>query len=1035
MDQQTVTSARGGPVTDRIIDNPIINSPYKAPEKHFKFDDDGITNEVVPGRRESQYFVPVPRPRKRGQQIELDFAEFTADKIRKNDFVNEVRARVDLWRKQGYQSVTPTTRRLLERWSDPERDNPILFAQREAAETAIYLAEAAQKQGDAWIRNRLNDTNSACNLGLHRVALKMATGSGKTVVMAMLIAWQTLNKVAQPNDVRFAKRFLVITPGLTIRDRLRVLLPEDDQNYYKLRGLVPADLRDGLGEAKIVITNYHQLQRRETKQGKAVGSLTKELLAGNAGAPSPFLESWGQMVARVTRDLGGSSGIVVFNDEAHHCYLDRYDNPEDEGVTDKDLAGDDKAEAQKNTEAARLWFNGLRAINERLGGKGETGGVKAVYDLSATPSFLSGSGYREGTLFPWVVSDFGLVEAIESGIVKIPRVPVDDNATTPNVQFLHLWPGIKDGLPKKSRKEGAVSPDQMPGLLEGALNALYDSYERAFHAWETSDAKKYGEPAPVFIVVCNNTTVSKMVYDYIAGYEKRISDYQIPVWVPGKLAMFSNVDHGQPILRPRTILVDSLQFESGEGLSPEFKKIAATEIEEFRAEYARRVPGRNKEDIDDGQIMREVMNTVGKAGKLGEPVRCVVSVSMLTEGWDANTVTHILGVRAFGTQLLCEQVIGRGLRRRSYEPDENGFFTAEYADVYGVPFQFMPTVGKDKDRIIKPTRSVHALPEREEAEIGFPRLAGYRLEIRDPELFEEFTERSRLTLDTENIPTQTVVSGLIGTSENHTLDDLRAKREQEIAFALAHRIMQWFDRDRDPRPWYFPQVLRITKRWMAECLECRGGTFPGLLLLAENADEAARRILHESISRQEHKFADVVPLFRQGEQTGSTADVDFMTTKEVFSTGEKCHVNFVVLDGIGGNLWEKSVAEILEQLPEVDAYVKNDRLGFTIPYVMLGRSHEYIPDFLVRLKPRDHEDLVRMLIVEVSGTFKKAAPTREKAETTRDLWIPAIHYRGGFGRWGYAELRDPKTFRADLRTAIEALYAEPSEFAREGADL
>src|ERR1017187_1430266 len=546
--------AGAAPVTDRIIDNPIINSPYRAPENHFRFDNDGITNQIVPGRRPSQYFVPVPRPRKRGQQIELNFAEFTADKIRKNDSVNQVRARVDVWRKQKYPHVTPTTRRLLHYWSDPERDNPILFAQREAAETAIYIAEAAQKAGDAWIRNQLTEINAQHNRGLHRVALKMATGSGKTVVMAMIIAWQTLNKAAQPNDARFAKRFLIITPGLTIKDRLRVLLPEDDQNYYKLRGLIPADLRDDLGQAKIVIANYHQLRRLESKQGKSIGSLTKELLAGSAGAASPFRESWGQMVTRVCRDLGGTSGIVVFNDEAHHCYLDRYDNPEDEGITDKDLTGDDKAEARQNTEAARLWFNGLRAVDEKLG-------VKAVYDLSATPSFLSGSGYREGTLFPWVVSDFALVEAIESGIVKIPRVPVDDNATAPDVRFLNLWPGIKDGLPKKSRKEGAVTPDQMPGLLEGALNALYDSYSRAFAAWENSDAKKYGEPAPVFIVVCSNTTVSKMVYDYIAGWEKPLSDYQA-VWVPGKLSLFSNVDYGKPVARPRTILVDSVQFES-----------------------------------------------------------------------------------------------------------------------------------------------------------------------------------------------------------------------------------------------------------------------------------------------------------------------------------------------------------------------------------------------------------------------------------------------------------------------------------------
>jgi type III restriction enzyme len=1013
-------------VADRIIENPIINSPYRAPDKHFKFDDEGITSDVVPGRRPSQFFIPVPKPRKRGQQIELDFAEFTADKIRKNDFVNQVRDRIDIWRKQGYPHVTPTTRRLLEYWSDPERDNPILFAQREAAETAIYLAEAAQKAGDAWIRNQLNETNTACNLGLHRAALKMATGSGKTVVMSMLIAWQTLNKVASPSDARFAKRFLVITPGLTIKDRLRVLLPEDDQNYYKLRGLVPADLHDDLGQAKIVIANYHQLRRLESKQGKSVGTLTKELLAGTAGAASPFRESWGQMVTRVCRDLGGTSGVVVLNDEAHHCYLDRYDNPEDDGVTDKDLAGDDKAEAQKNTEAARLWFNGLRAINEKLG-------VKAVYDLSATPSFLSGSGYREGTLFPWVVSDFGLVEAIESGIVKIPRVPVDDNATTPDVRFLNLWPGIKDGLPKKSRREGTVTPDQMPGLLEGAFNALYNSYARAFAAWENSDAQKYGEPAPVFIVVCNNTTVSKMVYDYIAGWEKPLNDYQ-KVWVPGRLALFSNIANGNPIARPRTILVDSLQFESGDGLSPEFKKIAATEIEEFRADYAGRVPGRKAEDVDDAQIMREVMNTVGKKDKLGEPVRCVVSVSMLTEGWDANTVTHILGVRAFGTQLLCEQVVGRGLRRRSYEPDENGFFTPEYADVYGVPFQFMPTVGKDGNRTIKPTRSVHALPERKGSEISFPRLAGYRLEIRDPELFEEFTEWSLLTLDTKDIPTQTVVSGLIGTSENHTLDDLKAKREQEVAYALAHRIMTWFDAGRDPRPWYFPQVLGIIKRWLRECVTYQNGTFPGMLLMEEYGDEAARRILHESISRQEgNKFATVVPLFRQGESTGSTEGVDFITTKEVYPTDDKCHVNFVVLDGLGGNLWERSVAEILETLPTVAAYVKNDRLGFTVPYAMQGRSHEYIPDFLVRLAPRKDDDEVRTLIVEVSGTLKKAAPTREKAETTRNLWVPAVNNIGSFGRWGYAELRNPKTFRTDLTTAIEALYLEPSEFAREGA--
>ena len=1013
-------------MADRIIANPIINSPYRPPDRYFRFDIDGITNEVLEGRRPSSYFVPVPRPRKRGQQLQLDFPELTADQIRLNDFVNQVRDRVEIWRKQGRQHVTPVTRRLLEYWTDPERDNPILFCQREAAETAIYLAEAAQKGGDVWIRNRLAEENTEHNAGLHRIALKMATGSGKTVVMAMLIAWQTLNKAASPNDARFAKRFLVITPGLTIRDRLRVLLPEHADNYYKLRDLVPADLRTDLSQAKIVITNFHALQRRETKQGRSIGSLTKQMLTGSSSAPSPFQESWGTMVNRVCRDLGGTSGVVILNDEAHHCYQGRQDDPEADAATDKSLTGDEKTEAQHNSKAARVWFTGLRAISEKLG-------VKAIYDLSATPSFLSGSGYREGTLFPWVVSDFALVEAIESGIVKIPRVPVDDDAKSVNVAFLNLWPSIGPDLPKKSRKEGTVTPDHMPAVLEGALTALYNSYEKAFADWQDSEAAKNGDPAPVFIVVCSNTTVSKMVYDFIAGWEKPVG-HGSTVLVPGKLGLFSNVQNGQWMSRPHTILVDSEQLESGEGLKDDFKKVAATAIEEFKAEYSRRVPGRRGEEVDDAQILREVMNTVGKKDKLGEPVRCVVSVSMLTEGWDANTVTHILGVRAFGTQLLCEQVVGRGLRRRSYATDENGFFTPEYADVYGVPFQFMPTVAKTKDLEIKPTRLVHAEPERAVARIVFPCLAGYRIELPDEPLFAEFTERSALTLTTEDLPTHVVVSGLIGAIGDHTLGDLKRKRNQEIAYALGQRIMEQLDHGQDPRPWYFPQVLAITKEWLASCVRYEGGAFPGMLLIAQYADQAARRILHDSITIQKGNRTPLIrPMFRQGERTGTTDDVDFFTTKQVYPTSsERCHVNLVVLDGAGGNTWEKEVAEILEALPQVAAYVKNDHLGFVIPYTIQGRSHEYYPDFLVRLKERD-DDQVRTLIVEVSGGLKKAAPTKEKADTARNLWVPAVNNVGGYGRWAYCEVRHQPTFRTDLEQAMEELYREPTVFAREGA--
>jgi len=1013
-------------VADRVIENPIINSPYRAPDQYFAFDINGITDEIVEGRRPSSYFVPVPRPRKRGQQMELGFAELTGDQIRLNDFVNQVRDRVELWRKQGRPQVTYTTRRLLEYWTGPERDNPILFCQLEAAETAIYLAEVAPRAGDAWIRNWLADANAENNAGLNRIALKMATGSGKTVVMAMLIAWQTLNKVASPNDARFARRFLVITPGLTIRDRLRVLLPEENDNYYKLRGLVPAELRGDLSQAKIVITNFHALRRQETKQGKGIATTTKELLAGSANAPSPFQESWSQMVTRVCRDLGGTSGVVVFNDEAHHCYRGRFDDPEADAATEKTLTGDEKEEAKRNSQAARVWFNGLRAISEKLG-------VKAIYDLSATPSFLSGSGYREGTLFPWVASDYGLVEAIESGIVKIPRVPVDDNAKTVNVTYLNLWQSIGNDLPKKSRKEGdEVTPDQMPKILEGALNSLYDSYVKAFGEWQDSEAAKAGDPAPVFIVVCCNTTVSKMVYDYIAGWERTLGSGKT-VLVPGKLDLFSNIQNERWLPLPRTILVDSEQLESDEGLTPEFKKAAEAEIEEFKAEYARRVSGRSAADVDDAQILREVMNTVGKRDKLGEPVRCVVSVSMLTEGWDANTVTHILGVRAFGTQLLCEQVVGRGLRRRSYATDESGFFTPEYADVYGVPFQFIPTVAKTKDLKVKQIWNVHAEPDRTTARIIFPKLTGYRIEMPDEPLYAAFTDESRLMLTLDDFATRTETSGLIGPADEQTLDKYRAMREQQVAYRLSHRVMELLDHGRDPRPWYFPQVLTITKAWLAQCVTYEPGTFPGLLGFAEYTDQAARKIWHDSIRWQVgNRERIVLPMFRPDETTGSTDQVDFFTTREVYPADpERCHVNFVVLDGPAGNTWESAMAQVLETLPQVAAYVKNDHLGFTIPYTIQGRNHDYHPDFLVRLKPRDDEDPVRALIVEVSGGLKKAGPTQEKAITARDLWVPAVNNHGGFGVWGYCELKDPATFRVSLELAIEALYLGPSEFARE----
>ncbi len=1007
-------------MTQAIIENPVINSPFREPSRHFRFSDEGITDEIVEERRVSSYFMPIPSAKKRGKQLPFD-TEWTRDRIEENRFINQVRARVSLWRQGGYVDVTKTTRRLLEHWTDPDRERKLFFCQVEALETAIYITEVARKYGDVWIENELRRFNEDANPLLYRIAHKMATGSGKTVVMSMLIAWQSLNKLANPQDARFSDAFLVVTPGITIRDRLRVLLPNDPNNYYRGLDLVPSDLMEELGRAKILITNFHAFALREKVEA---GKLTKSILTGGSG-PSPFTETPDQMVRRVCRELGNKKNIVVINDEAHHCYRRKA------GGLDEALTGDEKAAAREREEEARIWISGLEAVKSKIG-------VKAVYDLSATPFFLRGSGYPEGTLFQWVVSDFALIDAIESGIVKVPRVPIaDDSMTGEGPTYRDLWPRIRENLPKKGRKTEALTGEpKLPAELQGALHSLYGNYEKAYKLWEQNEeARANGLTPPVFIVVCNNTNVSKIVYDYIAGWEKTLSsgDGERKVIVPGALRIFSNEQAGRWSARPNTILVDSRQLESGEAMSADFKKIAAAEIEEFKAEYRARFPGRDAEDLTDEDLLREVMNTVGKPGRLGEQVKCVVSVSMLTEGWDANTVTHILGVRAFGTQLLCEQVVGRGLRRMSYVPNEQGMFEPEYAEVYGVPFSFIPSPGPQTIPKIGsiPTR-VRALEDRIHAEITFPRLVGYRYDRGGRRLAASFTEDSRLALSTRDIPTWTESAPIVGERRIDTLDDLRSRREQEVTFLLAKLVLEKYFRadggrrngngdrpqehrfDSEVQAWLFPQVLAISRRWLRECVTLKDNTFRQLLLLLEFAHDAADRI-YKAIVASESGEQTLRSILRPYDPVGSTRYVDFDTTKPVYRTDpDKCHVSHVVADT---GTWEQKMAQALEEMPEVVSYVKNQGLGFTIPYTINGEERQYVPDFIVRMRDGGEEPL--NLIVEVSGEAKKDKAA--KVTTARTLWAPAVNNHRGFGRWAFIEVTDPWDAQHTIRSGLEGV--------------
>jgi type III restriction enzyme len=600
-------------MSNPFFDRPILNSPYECPRRHWELDSQGQpTQRIEKSRRRAEFITPIPKPKKRKkaeQQEEMVFDEGKGLSTKDQQYdptsiINEVRQNVDSWRalpNPAQWQVSPETARLLQHWRHHKFSSfRPFFCQVEAVETAIWLTEVApQSKSGKRLLDHLVQTNKDANPELIRLALKLATGAGKTTVMAMLIAWQTINAVRRPSSKHFSRGFLVVAPGLTIKDRLRVLQPHDPDSYYASRELVPADMLDDLRKAKIVITNYHAFKLRERIELSAGG---RSLLQGRTGDELNTTETEGQMIQRVMPDLMGMKNILVLNDEAHHCYREK---PQEIG--DDDLKGDEKKEAEKNNEAARLWISGLEAVKRKLG-------LARVIDLSATPFFLRGSGYAEGTLFPWTMSDFSLMDAIECGIVKLPRVPVAENIPGDEMPvYRNLWENIRKDMPKKGRGQGEeLDPLKLPTRLQTALQALYGHYEKTFKLWAENGIRV----PPCFIIVCQNTAISKLVYDFISGFHRKNED-DTTTLENGRLALFRNFDEttGNPLPRPNTLLIDSEQLEAGDALDDNFRAMATDEIERFRREIIERTgDARAADNLTDQELLREVMNTVGKYG-------------------------------------------------------------------------------------------------------------------------------------------------------------------------------------------------------------------------------------------------------------------------------------------------------------------------------------------------------------------------------------------------------------------------------------
>ncbi|MBD3386425.1 restriction endonuclease [candidate division KSB1 bacterium] len=1004
---------------NRFFEQPVINSPYEYPRRHWELDEQGQpTQKIINHRRTAEFITPIPKPRKqkgsaRQEQFIYDEGKGLSSRKQKYDptpVINSLRKQVDQWRlipDPNDWRVTPETARLLQHWRH-HRFSHIrpFFCQIEAVETAIWLAEVAPqvgKNGQIFLDHLTNANADAAkedDAKLMRIALKMATGAGKTTVMAMIIAWQTINAIRRPTSSRFTRGFLVVTPGLTIKDRLRVLQPNDPDSYFSDRELIPNDMLPDLERARIVITNFHAFKLRERMELSKSG---RALLKGRGGELQT-LETEGQMLQRVMPQLMGMKNILVLNDEGHHCYEEKSDKK------DKKLKGDERKEAEKNNEAARLWVNGLKIVSKNLGGS-------RVYDLSATPFFLRGSGYVEGTLFPWTMSDFSLMDAIESGIVKLPRVPVADNIPGNDMpKYRNLWEHIRTRMPKKGRgKTKSLDPLSLPVELQTALEALYGHYKKTYVLWEKSGM----DIPPCFIIVCNNTSTSKLVYDFISGFYRENEDGSLTL-ENGRFELFRNFDeHGNPLARPRTLLIDSEQLESGDALDKNFRDMAVDEIDRFRREIIERTGDRRQaENLTDQDLLREVMNTVGKPGRLGESIRCVVSVSMLTEGWDANTVTHILGIRAFGTQLLCEQVIGRALRRQSYELNEEGLFNVEYADVLGIPFDFTAKPVVAPPQAPRETIQVRAVrPERDALEIRFPRVQGYRVELPQERLTAEFTKDSVFELTPDVVgPSITRNAGIIGEAVDLNLEHLEDLRSSTLIYCITKRLLytKWRDPDEEVKLHLFGQLKRIVKQWLDTCLVCKGGTYPAQLVYQELADIACSRIT-DAITRKLVGENPIKAVLDPYNPTGSTSYVNFTTSKKSRweTDARKCHINWVILDSD----WEAEFCRVVESHPRVRAYVKNHALGFEVPYRFGSQMRTYLPDFIVLLD--DSREGPLHLVVEIKGY--RGEDAKEKKSTMDTYWIPGVNHLGRYGRWAFAEFTEVFQIEEEFNQLIDKI--------------
>lgn len=922
----------------------IINSPYEVPRWYWKDDRGALALED--GRRPAGYEIFDTRSNtRRTQPLEM---------------VNRIRERVDAWRQAEYPGVTSVTRSLLVHWWDRSaRIHPFYYCQLEAIETLIWWVEAVAEfrqgihvpgDGGAWER--------LCN--------KMATGTGKTTVMAMIVTWQVLNALTYPKRSKdFSRVIFIVAPGLTVKERLQVLQPSHPQNYYDEFRLCPSEaLRQKLNQVELLIENWHSLMPLREQERSVV----------KKGA-----ESDKAFVKRVLGKLSANKDIVVINDEAHHAYR---------------IPAEDKGSKQTKKNAAEMgldldeatrWIEGLDRIHGEMR-------IQRCFDLSATPFAPTGKTNTEQGLFDWVVSDFGLNDAIEAGLVKTPRVVVRDGVVPdtrtlkPKLYHLYRDPAVSDDL----NRSGAEPHEALPELVKQAYTLLGADWREAAERWRSAG---HASP-PVMLTVCNRTETAARIEYYFTQGDAHWPELRAPT---------------------RTLRVDSRVLEkaelgekAGADKGYEERLRAIVEAADIPADRKQQLSGCTKEEL-----LREIVDNVGKRGRAGQDLQKVVSVAMLSEGWDAKNVTHIMGLRAFTSQLLCEQVIGRGLRRVGYDvekvvgPDgvERELFQAEYVNVFGVPLSVFQDVGEGGDAPPPPKAStqIESLASRNEFEIRWPNVV--RIEtIVQPTLVVDWSKTPLLTINPAEVPITAelapAVGGAADMSKVQTIDlesIPEAFRLQHLTFVAARKAFAELGRKFSGQPEYLVvQLIRLVEQFLASDKIVIPSLFHQeplrkRILFALTIDRIVAHLLRHVT---EQNLERVEPVFDEEYPVGSTRAMRTWYTTRACLPTQKSQISHMLAD----SAWEQHAANVMESSKSVLAYAKNDHLGFQIYYLWHGSRRRYLPDFLVRLVNG------KTLILEIKGADTEQDRVKRH---TLDAWVKGVNAKGGFGQWCCDVVFDP----------------------------